>query len=83
MLTLYCKSCKRHAFESARFSFFENVFLQNVTAADIAISAIVDLIKRWDENFLDNFPNVKAMKEAVEGRPNIAKWIEKRPKTDI
>ena len=33
-------------------------------------------------NFEENYPCVAKVKAAVEALPNVAKWLEERPKTE-
>jgi len=55
-----------------------------ITWADLAYYGYFSfLIEKFGEPFLKVTPNLKALIERVEKLPNIQKWLEVRPKTDI
>jgi len=53
-----------------------------LTWIDLAFLNHVDWLTHVCENPLSNHQKLAALKERVEKVPNIAKWIEERPKTD-
>ena len=62
------------------------IYGQHVTYADFRVAQICDLVAMFckpGSNFLDAFPAVGKLKKTVEGLPNIAKWIQERPKTEF
>ena len=60
------------------------VFGKNVTYVDLRVVQMVDFVTYfWAPNVLDAYPGISKLKTAVESLPNIAKWIQERPKTDM
>ena len=53
-----------------------------VTYADFAGYIALDVILQNDPNVLDRYPALKKLRTSVENLPNIAKWLQDRPKTD-
>lgn len=49
--------------------------------ADLAVYQMIDWMKDVRADMLDEFPGMKKLKASVEALPNIAKWIQERPKT--
>lgn len=59
-------------------------FDQQLTWADIAYYGYFSfLIEKFGEEYLKDTPLLKALVERVGALPNIKKWVESRPKTDI
>ena len=55
-----------------------------LTWADLAFYLLADLIEsKASKDALDSFPGLKKLQKSVETLPNIAKWIEERPKTNL
>lgn len=55
-----------------------------MTWADLAYYGYFSfLIEKFGEDFLKEAPLLKALVERIEALPNIKKWVESRPKTDI
>ena len=55
-----------------------------ITWADLAYYGYFSfLVEKFGEPFLKVTPKLKALIERVEKLPNIQKWLEVRPKTDI
>ena len=60
------------------------IYGDKVTYADLRVAQICDFIGVvCSADVLDAYPAVKKLKTAVEALPNIAKWIEERPKTQF
>jgi len=56
---------------------------QRFTYADISIYLMCTYVEfRGGEN-VDEYPNLKKIKESVEKLPAIAKWLKERPETDF
>ena len=63
---------------------FLYLIVNQITWADLAYYGYFSfLIEKFGEPFLKVTPNLKALIERVEKLPNIQKWLEVRPKTDI
>ena len=59
------------------------IYGQKITYADLRVAVLYDLVvKISGANTLDAFPEVVKLKTTVETLPNIAKWIQERPKPD-
>jgi hypothetical protein len=55
-----------------------------LTWADIAVAHLLSGLKeRIGENILDGTKHLAALTDGVINLPNIKKWIETRPKTDV
>ena len=52
------------------------------TYADFSIYCILDTMPLLDPDFFTTYPGVAKLKAAVEALPNIAKWLQERPKTE-
>ena len=61
------------------------LILFQVTIADLSFvnMGMLILIACNGASLLDKFPKLKALKEKVEGLPQIAAWIAERPKNDL
>lgn len=65
----------------ASYNFFLNLQL---TWADLAYYGYFSfLVEKFGEDFIKDLPLLKALIERVEALPNIKKWVETRPKTEI
>ena len=53
-----------------------------LTWADLAFFCWTEFMTPAVPTLFDSFPSLKKLKETVETLPNIAKWLEERPKTD-
>merc|ERR1712110_161800 len=53
----------------------------NLTWADLHLFAGIDILRADDLDLLDQYPKMKNMIERIETEPNIAKWLQSRPKT--
>ena len=53
-----------------------------VTYAELHAYHILGYVKMFSPNVLDKYPVLAKMYTSVENLPNIAKWLEERPKTD-
>ena len=60
------------------------IFGQKVTYVDINLALVSDFLISFGggANMLDAYPAIAKLKAAVEALPNIAKWIQERPKTE-
>ena len=58
------------------------IFGNNPTYADFSIYCVLDYLIKGNPNFLDSYPGVAKLRKSVENLPNIAKWLEERPKTE-
>lgn len=57
------------------------LFGPKLTYVDLNLYLIVDFMKIFkEENLLEEYPGVKKLTDAVGALPNIAKWIQTRPK---
>ncbi len=55
-----------------------------LTWADLAYYGhFAFLVEKFGEDFLKDAPQLKALIALVESLPNIKKWVESRPKTEI
>lgn len=55
-----------------------------LTWADLAYYGyFAFLVEKFGEDFLKDAPLLKALIAMVEALPNIKKWVESRPKTEI
>ncbi|KAM9330506.1 hematopoietic prostaglandin D synthase-like [Gastrophryne carolinensis] len=62
----------------------QNWFVGNhVTWADFFLDNCTDMIENYKPGFLNAFPKLLALKKRVQGIPEIAAWIKKRPQTTI
>ncbi len=52
-----------------------------LTWTDLYFTTILDYIGDKKATLLESFPAIKAHDEKIRNLPNIAKWIETRPKT--
>lgn len=59
------------------------LFNSKVTWADLLFYLSSDWILSGNKDALETFPGLKRLRTSVESLPNIAKWIEERPKTDM
>ena len=59
------------------------VYGQKPTYADFTMYTLVDYTFKVFPNILESYPGIAKMRASVEALPNIAKWIEERPKTDF
>ena len=60
------------------------VFGKNVTYVDFRVVQMIDFLGYFCQpNFLEAYPGITKLKTAVESLPNIAKWIQERPKTEV
>ena len=60
------------------------IFGQKVTYVDLYLALVADLVVMFNgANALDAYPAVTKLKATVEALPNIAKWIQERPKTEM
>ncbi|XP_077999273.1 hematopoietic prostaglandin D synthase-like [Glandiceps talaboti] len=55
----------------------------DLTWADLAFLAQMDINLSQKANILDDYPTLKALRERIMALPKIAAWLEKRPKTDL
>ncbi|XP_077999271.1 hematopoietic prostaglandin D synthase-like [Glandiceps talaboti] len=55
----------------------------DLTWADLAFLAQMDMNLSRKANILDDYPKLKALRERVMALPKIAAWLEKRPKSDF
>ena len=53
----------------------------NLTWADLHLFAGIDILRADDLELLDQYPKMKNLIERIETEPNIAKWLQSRPKT--
>ena len=83
---------KLHEFIPAKLALFEKraagndngwLFGNKLTWADFAFYLSADWILMGNKDALEKFPGLKKLRGSVETLPNIAKWIEERPKTDF
>ena len=51
--------------------------------ADFAFYLSAEWVLMGNKDALEKFPGLKKLRASVEALPNIAKWIEERPKTDF
>ena len=58
------------------------LYNEKLTWADFAFYLMSDLIVGHNKEALEDFPGLKKLRASVEGLPNIAKWLEERPKTE-
>ena len=60
------------------------IFGQKVTYVDMYLAVIADMLITFSggAQFLEPFPAIAKLKASVEALPNIAKWIQERPKTE-
>ncbi|XP_076810233.1 glutathione S-transferase 1-like [Clavelina lepadiformis] len=60
------------------------LFGNDISAADIMVFAIFDLVNRRnpDEKILDKHPTLAKVVAAVQEQPRIAKWLKERPETE-
>ncbi|CAG7830465.1 unnamed protein product, partial [Allacma fusca] len=75
------------------FTIYEDVIAQReggkflveegVTWADLYIAAWLDTFLQMDENILEPFPHLTALREEVRGLPGIKEWLQNRPETLI
>ncbi|XP_070548538.1 S-crystallin SL11-like [Ptychodera flava] len=54
-----------------------------VSVADLSFFAQVEFTSPSAPNLLDAYPKLKALNARVAALPNIAAWLEKRPKTEF
>ena len=54
-----------------------------VTYAELHAYHILSYVKMFFPNVLDKYPVLARMYTSVENLPNIAKWLEERPKTEF
>ena len=58
--------------------------LFQLTWADIAVAQLLSGLKdRIGANILDSTPRLATLVDTTMNLPNIKKWIETRPKTDV
>ena len=55
---------------------------KRLTWADFHFVGAYSFIEWADGNGLAKYPNLKKLKDVVEGQPGVKEWIAKRPKTD-
>ena len=60
------------------------IFGQKVTYVDMYLAFITDMLITFSggAQFLEPFPAIAKLKASVEALPNIAKWLQERPKTE-
>ena len=60
------------------------IFGQKVTYVDMYLALAADMLAIFGNGaqFLEPFPAIAKLKATVEALPNIAKWIQERPKTE-
>ena len=60
------------------------IFGQKVTYVDMYLALAADMLAIFGDGaqFLEPFPAIAKLKATVEALPNIAKWIQERPKTE-
>jgi len=68
------------------FGFFENLLKRNANGAGFFIGngislADIGMFNTMENEDLTAFPTLKAHRERVGARPNIADWLKKRPVT--
>ena len=68
--------CKKNASEEGW------IYGKKPTYADFAIYCFLDYVLPMAPDFKEKFPLITKLRGAVEALPNIAKWLEKRPKTE-
>ena len=51
--------------------------------AELHAYHILGYVKMFSPNVLDKYPVLAKMYASVENLPNIAKWLEERPKTEF
>ena len=62
------------------------IFGKNVTYLDFRVVHMLEFLSYVcapNHKFLDGYPGLTKLKTAVESLPNIAKWIQERPKTEF
>ena len=83
---------KLHEFIPAKLALFEKraagndngwLFGNKLTWADFAFYLSAEWVLMGNKDALEKFPGLKKLRASVEALPNIAKWIEERPKTDF
>ena len=57
--------------------------LQKLTYVDLAMMNSLMNLEAMKKGFSKEYPALKDLCERVQKRPNIAKWLESRPKTDF
>ena len=55
---------------------------KKVTYLDFLFFCMSDYMLKENSNVLEKFPLLAKARESVEALPNVAKWLEKRPKTE-
>lgn len=58
------------------------IYGSKVTYVDLSIVLTMGYVVMIDPSILDGYPAICKLKTTVESLPNIAKWIQERPKTD-
>ena len=59
------------------------MFGGKVTYVDFVVHNLLEFVKKYPGNILDNFPALTKNYEAVEALPNIAKWLKERPESQF
>ena len=60
------------------------IYGQKLTYADLRVALVSDVVVMiGGANVLDAYPDLAKLKATVEALPNIAKWIQERPKTEF
>lgn len=57
------------------------IYGSKVTYVDLSIVLTMGFIAMVNPSILDNYPAISKLKGTVESLPDIAKWIQERPKT--
>ena len=60
------------------------IYGQKLTYIDLRVALLSDVVVTAGgaANALDAYPDLAKLKATVEALPNIAKWIQERPKTE-
>ena len=59
------------------------IYGQKLTYIDLRVALVSDIVVMvGGANVLDAYPDLAKLKATVEALPNIAKWIQERPKTE-
>ena len=60
------------------------IYGKHLTYMDFRMVQMIEFLSYFcAPNFLDGYPGLTKLKTAVESLPNIAKWIQERPKTKV
>ena len=60
------------------------IYGQKLTYIDLRVALISDIVVMiGGANVLDAYPDLAKLKATVEALPNIAKWLQERPKTEF